>query len=117
MAPCSMRPRPLHAAAVDSTESRAASAADAAAHVVSETDTAMVVAATTAAVVAAAVDAAANDATAQRTLARERPWALRPGSPREGVVGRQMTRRLLLKCAFRSTESLRAVFPVSANAL
>ena len=63
--------RPLHAAAIGSKESRAASAADAAARVVSKTDTAMVAAAATAAVVAAAVDAAANDATARRALA----WA------------------------------------------
>ena len=87
MAPCSMRPRPLHATSVDSKESRAASAADAVARVVSETDTAFVAAAATTAVAAAAVDAATNDATARRALVRARPWALRPGSPREGIVG------------------------------
>ena len=80
MAPCSMRRGPLHVAAVNSTESTAASAADAAARVVS--DTAMAAAAATAAAVAAAVGA-----TAQRAPARARPLALRPGSPREGVVG------------------------------
>ena len=61
---------------------RGASAADAAARVATETDTAMAVAAATAAAVAAAADA-----TARRALVRARPWALRLGTPREGVVG------------------------------